>query len=195
MTASARNEPRTRPPRVATVVLVSFALAAALCAATWLRLAEQLTSTCIAAALVLASIPAAVIDFRTRRLPNWCSLAIATAAFTTASATALAGLDLGRLLVPLVAAVIAFGVYVGMGLIGWVGFGDAKFAAALVAAVSLSSGLGALWIVPVAIQGAALLRLAHRAVRRSDAPQPHGPVLVLSAALVLVVGFLFGAGA
>lgn len=123
----------------------------------------------------------AVVDLRSRRIPNrvtYPMLAVALVARPDAIA-----------LVPLanvaVAAIVAL-VFVAMVWRGWMGMGDAKLAALIALAAGPALGIIALWLAFLAgaVVGVALLA-AKRLGRRE--PLPFGPFLALAGALAVLI--------
>jgi len=140
--------------------------------------------------LTAAAVWAAVIDVRTLRLPNCLSAGIASAALVQAGALAIATGNIGRLWQPILAAAIVGILYLGMGLLHWCGLGDVKFATAVALAVALTSGLTAIYIVPLALLVGAGQVGIRRALGRTG-KHAHGPaaaaggVIVMAAAILL----------
>jgi Flp pilus assembly protein protease CpaA len=140
--------------------------------------------------LTVAAAGTAVVDARTHKLPNRFVAPIAAAGVVQAAGLAVSTNDPARLLVPLAVAAIVFAVYTGMGLAGWFGFGDAKFAGALTVTVALYAGFAAVYIVAVAILLGALYRAFLLLRRRSAGAHPHGPAITISAITVMALAVL-----
>jgi leader peptidase (prepilin peptidase)/N-methyltransferase len=145
----------------------------------------------LTALLAAAAAAIAVVDARTHRLPNRYVAALAAAGLVQAAAVAVASHDTIRLLDSLGAAAAVGAAYTLLGLIGWFGFGDAKFAGALAATVAIYAGLAAIYIVPLAILFAAIWMLLCRALGRVPRTRAHGPAIALAAIGVLVAAVLF----
>lgn len=82
---------------------------------------------------------------------------------------------------------VTFSLYVVFGLAGWVGFGDAKLAAALGMAASITTGAAALFLVPGALLLGGVSRLRPRCIQRPSRRLPHAPALVGATACLLVL--------
>jgi prepilin signal peptidase PulO-like enzyme (type II secretory pathway) len=123
----------------------------------------------------------AVVDLRSRRIPNRVTYPLL--------AIALVARPDGIGLVPLanvaVAAVVAL-VFTAMVWRGWMGMGDAKLAALIALATGPALGIIALWLAFLigAVVGVALMA-AKRLGRRE--PLPFGPFLALAGALSVLV--------
>ena len=133
----------------------------------------------------------AVVDVRTRTLPNRL-----VAPFAAASALQLVAVAVGRaawsvLLWGVLAAAIAGALYLLMGLAGWVGFGDVKFAPALALAAAAAAGTAAVWLTPIAIVLGGVWTLIRRAAGDSERRQAHGPALAAGAIVLMVAGVLW----
>ncbi len=147
----------------------------------------------LTAFLAAAAAAMAVVDARTYRLPNRYVAALAAAGLVQAVAAAVASHYATRLLDSLVAAAAVSAAYVLLGMVGWFGLGDAKFAGALALTVAIYAGLAAIYIVPLAILFAALWMLLCRALGRlpSTRARAHGPAIALAALGVMTVAVLF----
>lgn len=76
--------------------------------------------------------------------------------------------------------------YFLVGLLGWVGFGDVKFAAGLGLFVSIPAGWTGLYLLPLALSISALPRLLRWTLRRPQLPHAaHGPALAASLAVLM----------
>ena len=144
----------------------------------------------LTAFIAAAAAAMAVVDARTYRLPNRYAAALAAAGLVQAVAVAVASHDAIRLLDSLGAAAAVGAAYVLLGLAGWFGFGDAKFAGALALTVAIYAGLAAIYIVPLAIVFTAIWRLLSRAVGSVGGRHAHGPAIALSAIGVMVAALL-----
>ena len=144
----------------------------------------------LTAFLAAAAAAIAVVDARTYRLPNRYVAALAAAGLVQSVAVAVASHDAIRLLASLVAAAAVGSAYVLLGLVGWFGFGDAKFAGALALTVAIYAGLAAIYIVPVAIVLTAIWRLLFRTVGSIGGRHAHGPAIALSGIGVMVAALL-----
>ena len=132
----------------------------------------------------------AVVDFRTHLLPNRHVAALAGAGLIQAAAVAVASHDGVRLLNAGIAAMAVCAAYLLLGLIGWFGFGDAKFAGALTVTVAIYAGLAAMYILPLAILYAAVGRLLCRVCGKSGGRHAHGPAIAISAVCVMAAAVL-----
>jgi len=126
-----------------------------------------------------AAVPVA-IDIRTRKLPNRWVAPIAVAGAVQAIAVAYASADVWRVLWPLIAAAIVFGL------------GDAKFAAALTITVAIYAGPFALYLIPIAMVLGAVYRLGLQLSGRSSGPRAHGPAIAVAGVSVLLLAVVFG---
>ncbi|MCI2420091.1 prepilin peptidase [Saccharopolyspora sp. K220] len=146
------------------------------------------------AGFVTGGVAAAVVDFRTGRLPNW--LVLTTHLMTAVgvlSATLITSAD--ELLLGAVAGAAAFLlVYLGLylGVPGQLGGGDVKLAAAAGAVLGWHSwsavfaGLLVIWLANAL--AFAVLRVSKFGVRHNLPSLPHGPSLVLGTVAVLLAG-------
>lgn len=91
-----------------------------------------------------------------------------------------------------VAGITLFVAYIVFGLLGWAGFGDAKFAAGLGIAAATIAGLAALYVFPIAIVLAGIWRATRLALGRSSQSEPHGPALAIATVLVMLWTALLG---
>jgi leader peptidase (prepilin peptidase)/N-methyltransferase len=157
----------------------------ALAAAAWPILTTGPYGWILAGLLVAAGTPVAIIDLWTRKLPNRYVAPIAAAGLVQAAAIAFASTDLCRLVVPVVCALIVFAAYTAMGLAGWFGFGDAKFAAALTVTVAIVAGYAAVYIVAIAVLLGGTQRLLVAGLGRHSPAHPHGPALLAAAVIIL----------
>jgi len=112
--------------------------------------------------------------------------ALAAAGLVQSVAVAVASNDAIRLLASLVAAAAVGSAYVLLGLVGWFGFGDAKFAGALALTGAIYAGLAAIYIVPLAIVVTAIWRFLCGALGRFPRTRAHGPAIALAAIGVMV---------
>jgi leader peptidase (prepilin peptidase)/N-methyltransferase len=183
-TAAAGVRQKRRPSTVATTGIAAIT-SCALAATAWPILTTGTYRWILTGLLVAASIPVAVIDVRTRKLPNRCVAPIVAAGVVQAAAIAFGSTDLSRLVVPVVCAVIVFAAYTTMGLAGWFGFGDAKFAAALTVTVAIAAGYAAVYIIPIAVLLGGTQRLLSAGLDRHTPAHPHGPALLAAAAIIL----------
>lgn len=141
----------------------------------------------LAVPALLAASALAVIDARTRLLPNRHVAALAAGAAVVVLSLALRMGEPGPVLVALLVAAVAAAAYLGMGLAGWVGFGDAKFAGALALAIAPLCGMGALWLAPLAVVLGGVQRLANP---RQRGARPHGPAIAAAGGALLVLALL-----
>ena len=147
--------------------------------------ARALTVSLAAGATVVA-----VVDFRTHLLPNRHVAALAGAGLIQAAAVAVASHDGVRFLNAGIAAMAVCAAYLLLGLIGWFGFGDAKFAGALTVTVAIYAGLSAMYILPLAILYAAVGRLLCRVCGKSGGRHAHGPAIAIAAVCVMAAAVL-----
>ena len=174
---------------------MTAAVAAAGSSAVVVLLFDALTTVAYAwaltALLAAAAAAMAVVDARTYRLPNRYVAALAAAGLVQAVAVAVATHDAIGLLDSMGVAAAVGAAYVLLGLVGWFGFGDAKFAGALTLTVAIYAGLAAIYIVPLAILFAALWTLLSRALGRDARTRAHGPAIALAAISVMTAAVLF----
>ena len=137
--------------------------------------------------LAVAASAVAVVDVRTRRLPNRYVSALAAGGLIQAVAVSAVTRDGSRFVDSLIAAVTVFSAYTLLGLVGWFGFGDAKFAGALTISVAITAGLVAIYIVPLAILFAAAWTLFGPVTGGAAGARAHGPAIAL-AALCIATG-------
>lgn len=142
------------------------------------------------ACFAAAAAAIAAIDVRTRLLPNRFTGPLAVAAAVQVCAMSLQQMDLWIALGAAVAAAVVFAAYVAMGMVGWFGFGDAKFAAALALFAGIFAGWFAIYAVPLAVllSGAErAIRIARGGDRRAHA---HGPAIAIAAIAVGAIGIV-----
>ncbi|WP_234058066.1 prepilin peptidase [Microbacterium sp. NFH-22A-Y] len=132
----------------------------------------------------------AVVDVRTRRLPNRHTGPYALAGALQAAAVSIATADLWILVVAVATAATVFLAYALMGMAGWFGFGDAKFAGAVALFASVFAGWFAIYLVPLAVLLSAGERLARIAAGRGRTAHAHGPAIAAAALIVTAVGIL-----
>ena len=177
-----------RPAVTAAVAAAGSSAVAVLLFAVITTAAYEWTLTAFLAAAAAAI---AVVDARTYRLPNRYVAALAAAGLVQAVAVAVATHDAIELLDSMGVAAAVGAAYVLLGLVGWFGFGDAKFAGALTLTVAIYAGLAAIYIVPLAILFAALWTLLSRALGRDARTRAHGPAIALAAISVMTAAVLF----
>ncbi|WP_052193316.1 prepilin peptidase [Microbacterium sp. ZOR0019] len=140
-----------------------------------------------------AAVYGAVVDARTRQLPNALTGPLGAAgAVQVAGSSLYVGVEaVGPLLA---AAAVVFVVYVLMAAAGWCGFGDAKFAGALALFVGLYVGLLAIYLIPVAIVFGSIHMLVAKAISREPVARiPQGPAIAAAALIIMALGLaLFG---
>ena len=134
---------------------------------------------------------AAFVDARTSRLPNPILALLAGATTSITLAAAVATSSPAPLINAIIGAGILGGIYLGMGLLGWVGFGDVKLAGILGAYLGTIAIATAPAAASLAILLAGAQQLAARARSRANHPRqlPHGPALA-GAALIVSVSWL-----
>ena len=173
---------------------MTAAVAAAVSSAAAVLLFAVITTAAYAwaltAFLAAAAAAIAIVDARTYRLPNRYVAALAAAGVVQASAVAAESHDAIRLLDSLGASAAVGAAYVLLGLVGWFGFGDAKFAGALAVTVAIYAGFAAIYIVPLAIVFTAIWRLLSRTVGSIGGRHAHGPAIALSAIGIMVAALL-----
>lgn len=142
-------------------------------------------------AVGVAAVYGAVIDVRTMRLPNALVGPLAAAgAVQVAGSILYVGVD--AVVPSLAAAAVVFGVYSLIAAAGWCGFGDAKFAGALVLFVGLYVGLLAIYLIPMAIiLGSAHMLVAKGMSRAPVSRVPQGPAIAAAALIIMVLGVSF----
>ena len=144
-------------------------------------------------ALVCFAVAAAAIagvDVRTRLLPNRFTGPLAVASGLQVAVLSVQQMDPWIAASAVVASGIVFAVYVAMGMAGWFGFGDAKFAAALALFAGIFAGWFAIYAVPLAVLISGLeraIRMARGGDRRAHA---HGPAIAIAGIAVALVGIL-----
>jgi len=144
----------------------------------------------IAATAVGAGAPA-VVDARTRTLPNRLVGSFTAAAGLQVLAVAAARASWAVLAWGLVAAAVAAALYLLMGLAGWVAYGDLKFAPGLALAVAAAAGGAAIWLTPIAIVFTGAWLVIARARGDKNHVQPHGPAMAAAAIALMVAGTLW----
>lgn len=132
----------------------------------------------------------AVVDVRTRRLPNRYTGPYALAGALQASAVTIAAADPWILVMAVATAAAVFLAYAMMGMAGWFGFGDAKFAGAAALFASVFAGWFAIYLVPLAVLLSAGERLARMAAGRGRTAHAHGPAIAAAAMIVTAAGIL-----
>lgn len=185
MTATAETTPQapSAPLRAWPVVSAAIAASAALAGVATLLGPGSWYPWALAAAVAIGAGAIGANDAVSLKLPNRFTGAFAAAAGIQALAVALIRDDWAIALWAAVAGVALFLIYVVLGVVGWVGFGDAKFAAGLAIAAGIPAGLGALYVFPVAIVVTGIWRLGSR----RQTHRPHGPALAIAAVLVMAV--------
>lgn len=145
--------------------------------------------TAVSIALVLAAVLIAIADARTGLIRNAWTAPLASAA---AAHVVIATVTLPRgdevLEQSALSALLAGGCYLSLGLLGWVGFGDVKFATGIGLVLPLCAGWFGLLLVPLAIVCSGTAAAARR-LRRDGGwtSAPHGPAIALAVAgLVLL---------
>lgn len=86
----------------------------------------------------------------------------------------------------LLGAVVTTSLYFILGLLGWVGFGDVKFAIGLGLFVAIPTGWAGLYLLPLALAISSLLHLFRRLGRMPERPRsPHGPALATALSVLM----------
>jgi leader peptidase (prepilin peptidase)/N-methyltransferase len=138
-----------------------------------------------AAVIVALAIAAAVVDARSRRLPNALVAPMGVLALVQAVALSLERGNPSILGAAVIAAVVLGILYAAMAFAGWVGVGDVKFIFVLGLFIGTFVGSAAIAIAPLAI----LLASAHRGFaavlnRETSRRLPHGPTILIAAVAV-----------
>ncbi|WP_454115824.1 prepilin peptidase [Microbacterium aurum] len=142
------------------------------------------------ASFTAAGVVIALVDIRTRRLPNRYTGPYALAGALQAAAVSIVAADPWILIVSIAAAATVFLAYALMGMAGWFGFGDAKFAGAVALFASVFAGWFAIYLVPLAVLLSAGERLARIAAGRGRTAHAHGPAIAAAALVVTAAGIL-----
>jgi leader peptidase (prepilin peptidase)/N-methyltransferase len=145
----------------------------------------------VIAAVALAAGWIAAVDARTRRLPNRLVGPFGAASALLVIVVAIASRSWAPIWWALAAAALAGVLYLAMGLAGWVGLGDVKFAAALALPVAAVAGGAALWLTPVAVACSGVWLLVRRIGGDASRRQAHGPALAAGAVLLMGAGVLW----
>jgi leader peptidase (prepilin peptidase) / N-methyltransferase len=176
---------------LSTVAMAGIGAAASftLVLAAWSILTTDTYAWILGGLVASAGFPVALIDVRTHKLPNRYVAPIAAAGIIQAAAIAFASTDLFRLLVPMACGAVVFSAYAAMGMAGWFGFGDAKFAAALTVTVAITSGITSVLIVSIAVLIGGVQRVLDTILGYRDQVHAHGPALVLAATAILSLTF------
>jgi len=133
----------------------------------------------------------AVVDERTSRLPNWGTVGLGVFGAVQVGVIASSLQAFEPVTTALWAGGLAGAVYGFMASVGWCGFGDAKFAAALALTVAPFAGFLAVYIVPLAFVVSAV-RILFRRIRRLPDKHPHGASIAVAGVAVLAVALLVG---
>jgi leader peptidase (prepilin peptidase)/N-methyltransferase len=184
------SQPRSALKRPAIAAAIAAAGSAVVAMLLFTAVTTPAYAWAITVCLAAGAGAVAVVDARTHILPNRYVSTFAAAGLVQAVAAAFASHAGISLLDPLIAATAVYAAYVLLGLIGWFGFGDAKFAGALTVTVAIYAGLAAIYIVPLAILFAALWMLFCRALGRVPRTRAHGPAIALAAIGVMVAAVL-----
>jgi leader peptidase (prepilin peptidase) / N-methyltransferase len=187
--AAVKGTWRQRHPSTVAMAGIAAAASCTLALAAWSILTTDPYAWTLGGLVAFAGLPVAMIDVRTRKLPTRYVAPIAAAGLTQAAAIALASTDLMRLLVPMACGVVVFSAYAAMGMAGWFGFGDAKFAAALTVTVAISSGIASVFMVSVAVLIGGVQRVFDTVLGYRNLVHAHGPALVLAAFVILSLTF------
>ncbi|GAB3033880.1 hypothetical protein GCM10027052_09190 [Parafrigoribacterium mesophilum] len=173
---------------LSTLAMAGIAAAASctLALAAWSILTTDTYAWILGGLVALAGIPVAMVDVQTHKLPNRYVAPIAAVGLIQAAAIAFASTDLMRLIVPMTCGVVVFSAYAAMGMAGWFGFGDAKFASALTITVAIGSGYASVFVVAVAVLIGSVQRVLRVVVGHQNPVQAHGPALITAALIILV---------
>lgn len=186
MTDRVPDDPSDRVVWVA-VIMVSLTLAMIASLAP----GSDLFRWAIAAAVIAGGVVIARHDIQTLTIPNRFVLPLFTAAAAQVVVAAIVEHRPAAVADAALSSGVAFTVYFAFGLAGWTGLGDAKLAAALSLAASVTTGTAALLVVPGALLLAGLSRLRYRPARTPSSRQPHAPALVGATASLLVLAAAF----
>lgn len=89
----------------------------------------------------------------------------------------------------LLSAALTTSLYLLLGLLGWVGFGDVKFAAGLALFVAIPAGWAGICLFPLALTVSALSRVPLWLAARPQRPRAaHGPALASALAILMTAG-------
>jgi len=136
------------------------------------------------AVFTAAAVAIAVVDVRTKLLPNRYTGPLALAAALQVIAVSISTHNAGIALQAVPAAAIVLVAYTIMAMIGWFGFGDAKFAGALTLFTAIWAGWLAIYLIPIAV----LISGGERAVRmlsgRGRSAHAHGPSIAAAGTLL-----------
>lgn len=180
-------KPLGTPARVAIAVAGSLVIAALHPA-----LGSDVHRWVLLAATAAAAVWFAVIDLRTFTLPNRLVGPLAAAAAAQLIAITVITGAVTPSANTIAAAAIVFLGYALIGMAGWMGFGDAKFAGALTLIVGLYAGLLAAYVLPLAM----LIGAAQRALRGRLKPHDryaHGPDIAAAVILIMLADGILGA--
>lgn len=138
-------------------------------------------SATLAAALIAAE------DYRTGLLRNRWTGPFALTGLIQVLIAAVGTQPWTRIAAPcLLGATITTSLYLLLGLLGWVGFGDVKFAAGLALIVAIPAGWAGLYLLPLALAFSALPRLLRRlAAQPERSRSPHGPALAAALSVLM----------
>ncbi len=139
----------------------------------------------IAATLAAALIAAE--DYRTGLLRNRWTGPFALAGLVQVFIAVVGIPPWTRVVAPcLLGATITTSLYLLLGLLGWVGFGDVKFAAGLALIVAIPAGWAGLCLLPLALAFSALPRLLRRlAAQPERSRSAHGPALAAALSVLM----------
>lgn len=176
-----RHRGRTEPSEPSKPTVCTIVVLAAVLSLVGVTLSLRWASV---AAVVVVGGMIAWRDVRTRTIPNRWVVTLATAGIALSLSSAVVRHHPAMLLTTVFAAAAAFAGYFVFGLLGWVGFGDAKLATALALVTSVAVGASSMLLLPCAVLlGGAQRILFARLVQRTH--QPHGPALVIAALILL----------
>lgn len=132
----------------------------------------------------------AIIDARTHTLPNRYTGPLALAGVLQVLAHTISTSDPWQLLWAAVTAAVIFLLFAVLGIWDHVGFGDAKYAAALGVFAAITTGLFAIYIMPAAV----LLGAAGRGIRylagHRNKRQALGPYILAATIAAMIYGIL-----
>jgi Flp pilus assembly protein protease CpaA len=182
MTASATVHGRIHHPAWALHAIALVAPAVGL----WLMSAAIGIAGASAAGVIIVGGAIIWRDIRTRTIPNRWVLTLALVGLAMCGASAVADNRPDLFLTGAIAAAATFAGYFAFGLVGWVGYGDAKLAASLALVASVTAGASALLILPCAILLGGVQRVVCARLVRNQSSRPHAPALVAAALILLI---------
>ncbi|MDZ5146335.1 prepilin peptidase [Microbacterium testaceum] len=138
------------------------------------------------AIVLAASLALSLVDEATLTLPNRYVAALAVFAASQVAAASLLQHSIELALSAVAASAIVAGIYAVFAIVGWVGFGDTKFAAVLALVVAVVAGMFAAYIPVLAIL-ISWARILFRRFRRRPDQHPHGLSLAIASIVVMLL--------